>query len=760
MGSLEASEDAIDLKVNRFSRNDVVAFWHRYYMASEGYQNRWEGTVDVDSCTVTAPPEEFTRDVQRRVNYYRAMVGLRANINFEEKEVRRTSDDAFAPAVGTSKAAAARAAALVLAVQDFDVAIPESLQITHSLDDTWDCFTPTAWNGATNSNLGAIAWGPGAIDGYMGEPGNVGDPLANRFVGHRRWIFYSGAANMATGDVPPILKDGRLIRPGINALYVVGDFAEDREIKFAAWPNDGFSPAPLLTDLWSLSYPGADFSDATITMTGPQGVVDYKVVSRSLGVPYNHPGSTGPREGENSDTRDQPNPGATGPRTGVYADATIVWQPKGIASDFSEDVTYQVTIDNILGGGPTQHSYSVTLMNPDVLTNLDLVGSDAPPVTGANYYFGPVSQVDEFQFEVTQRANLERVEGAELTPRVIDNTSPDYDLVGSHRFSLFEESQFYLGSKSFRLAFKDNSSLDQNFVLDENLSTSQGAVMTFKYRQGFMTSETHLDVEFSTDGGVSWFPSGSRITGIDRTIGPGFQDFEVALPVAESLRVRFRKRYIEAFLPPVGFNYLNQDPNSEYPIGVFIDDIRFTNTESATSPAILTIPGGDQQASFSPDTLGLELAAGATYSIRIRPTIAGFSFAWSPVKQVIAQPSSALVDFERWADLTYPTAGDFHSDFDRDGLPDGLEYALGTSPISSAEGIASFGLTQEGNRLCLSVPADSLAPGISYGAEWSTDLRNWSSEDVTIKLENGFLKAFAPAAMQGMVSMRWVISQE
>ncbi len=37
VGPSFASEKATKLKVNRHSRSDVVAFWHRYYQASEGY---------------------------------------------------------------------------------------------------------------------------------------------------------------------------------------------------------------------------------------------------------------------------------------------------------------------------------------------------------------------------------------------------------------------------------------------------------------------------------------------------------------------------------------------------------------------------------------------------------------------------------------------------------------------------------------------------------------------------------------------------
>ena len=746
IGSSFASEEATMLKVNRYLRSDVVAFWHRYYQASEGYENRWDGAINLDNFSVTAPPAEFTKDVQRRVNFYRALVGLRADISFEEKEVFSEEEDPWMVPAGTTKSEAARAAALVFDIQKYGG--PDErpgFELTHALDPMWEGFTAAAWNAAFYSNLAGRLWGPGAIDAYMDEPGTATDTLFNRYVGHRRWMLFTASAHMATGDIPTIVdENGSLKRPGANVLYIIGDFS-DREEKLVAWPNDGFCPAPIVSDLWSLSYPGADFSQAMVTMTGPNGPVILKVVAQSMGVPHNSQGGSGEGSAGGGDEK-------------IYGDATITWVPSGLTDDFSEDVTYEVTVDNIQGGGPSSHSYTVTIIDPNVLLDLELVGVESPPVSGANYYFGPVRGADQVEFEVSQRGELIGVEGAELNPQIIDGTNIGYDLMAAHEWESDNgiKDEFFKGTRSFRLAFAAQNNVPEYFELDHNYATTNGSKMEYQYRRGIMTNTTHMDVEFSTDGGVSWMKSNSRVSGINEDFDEKFSMEVVQLPVSDSLRIRFFHSYESDGL--TGFNFVGQ--GAQFPIGIFIDGIIFKKTEIATASLSAIVNAADQQVGFSKEGLGVNLEMGETYNLRVRPIIAGFSFAWSPVKEIEVGEPSPLTNFDHWAELTYPTAGAFDDDFDQDGLSDGEEYALGTSPIHADDGVASFSLAQEGESLCLAVPAGSMAPGISYSAEWSTDMVNWSSAGVVINDTGGQLKALAPVGGLPNGYIRWVITAE
>lgn len=787
-----ASEDSVGLSVNRFSRNEVVAFWHRYYQASEGYENRWAGQVDFANCTLTAPPAEFTKDVQRRVNYYRAMTGLPGNAIFEDTELFSEQGDAFIPAGGTTKAQASRAAALSLASQGYDIQNQGGFILTHDLDNSFDCFNAEAWNGARNSNLAALLWGPGAVDGYMEEFGTVDDPLSNKFVGHRRWLLFSAVGQMASGDVPPRFEGGNLVRAAVNALYVIGNYAQ-RELQFVAWPNDGFVPAPVVPQLWSLSYPGADFSQAEVTMTGPDGAsVNLEVISRSLGIPRadqpplvaaqvvaaakkgsaaNAQKSVELTKVENSVGIFNPQPptvleprveSSVGPGAGNYADSTIVWIPENLPTEFTEDAEYRVTVSGIEDAPESSFSYPVTIIDPNRLKDMELVGSDEPPVEGASYYFGGTGSVDEYEFEVSQREAFERVEDAEGELQIIDQSIVGADLVSNFSYpgSVQPDPDFFLGTKGFRLAFKELRADPHGFEIDQNLATQSNARLEFKYRRGIMTSKTHMDVEYTLDGGVTWQRSEFRVSGSDAAGDSDFITASVALPESSSIRVRFRQTWEENF--DLGFNFIDQVGNEGevFSMGIFIDDISFTNTETATTPILKTLPANAQQARLTPQELGEALRVGEFYNIRVRPKIAGFCFAWSDVKKVTIQPQSSLVDFPRWAEFTYPTAGAFSDDFDGDGLSDGLEYALGTSPISGLEGANAFGLAREGGSLFFSAPGANLVPGISYQAEYSTDLENWSSQGVIINDIDGQIKASAPVSELGAVSIRWVISVE
>ena len=747
VGPSFASEKATKLKVNRHSRSDVVAFWHRYYQASEGYENRWDGAINLDNFSVTAPPAEFTKDVQRRVNFYRALVGLRADISFEEKEVFSEEGDPWMVPAGTTKSEAARAAALVFDIQKYGGSSERSgFELTHSLDPIWEGFTAAAWNAAFYSNLAGGLWGPGAIDGYMEEPGTPEDSFLNRYVGHRRWMLFTASAHMATGDIPTIIdEDGLLKSPGANVLYMIGDFSV-REEKFVAWPNDGFCPAPIVPDLWSLSYPGADFSKATVTMTGPNGPVISKVVARSMGVPHNSQG--GNAEGS-----------AGGGDEKIYGDSTIIWVPSRLTDKGSKDATYELTVDNILSAGLTSYSYSVTIIDPNVLLDLELEGTEVPPVSGANYYFGPVRGADQVEFEISQRGEIIGVEGAELDAQIIDGTNIGYDLIGAHKWEtdngIFAE--YFEGTRSFRLAFAAQNNVPEYFELDHQYATTDESKMKFQYRRGIMTNTTHMDVEFSTDGGVSWTKSKSRVSGVNQTTDDNFFLEVVQLPVSDSLSIRFFHSYEADGL--TGFNFVGQ--GAQFPIGIFIDDIILEKTKIATGSLSVIVDAADQQVSFSKEGLGISLEEEEEYNLRVRPIIAGFAFAWSEVKRVeVKKGSTSLKNFDFWAEFVYPTIDDFDNDFDNDGLSNGVEYALGTSPIHADEGIASFSLIQEGDNLCLAVPAGSMAPGISYSAEWSTDMVNWSSAGVVINDKGGQLKALAPAGGLPNGYIRWVISSK
>ncbi len=738
-----AQEEAVGgFSVNRHSRNEVVKFWHRYHQASEGFETRANPTINGLN-KIEGTGNFLENDTLRRFNFYRALVGLPANVTLSDAEAVLRNDDAFQPPAQTTRREASRDAAVAMSLNN---------QPLHEIPESWIAFTPAAYNGARNSLVAVSFWGPDAVDAYMEELGTPKKPLLNSGLGHRRWILHPRLQDIATGDVAPLLlPNGGLDLNSANAIYVTGELNASAPSQFVAWPNDGFFPQDLRSFLWSLSYGGADFTNALVTMTDSSGTnVPLVIRSTTLG-----DAATG-----NSNTSETVGGGATGPSDN-FGDATIVWEPIGLPEVFTVDTTYHVSISGIAGSAPTTHSYSVTFMSPNSLTTrLSLIGSENPPVDGANYYFGSAEVFDEYDLEISQRGPLTEVEGAEGTPVVLDQTDSSYDLVRDFAFVFgppFPDDPFFFDTKSFNLAFPNSSAEVQAFEIDRDLQTVAGAEISFSYRRGFMQPGTVLVLEFLEDGASVWTSSGFQVSGmLDGAPDLNFTNVTVSLPQNEGMRVRFR-----FFTTGGNISTLSSQPTGqpEFPFGIFIDDIGFTSTNFNSSSTMVTLPASSVQAGFNAGALGANLVSGEDYVIRVRPRFLDSPFAWSPAKEVSVIASSPLQGFERWAAFEFPTAQGFDADFDGDSIRNGIEYAFAGSPIDPSDGPVSEMVvpTGPGQLPFLQTELAELADGISYEAEWSQDLDSWSTNGVSVTHSNGQLRATL-SGQSGFSFLRWKIT--
>src|SRR5687768_3980258 len=157
------------LSVNPASREEVRQFFRTVFHASENVPLEWTGSYATGAAGDTsAAHKEATR---LRINFYRALVGVPADI-------------AFNPVYS----AKAQQAALLMSVNN---------ALSHTPPPTWTRYTPIAAEAALNSNLALGQAGPDAINGYIADAG-----ANNAVVGHRRWLFYPPTLHMGTGDVP------------------------------------------------------------------------------------------------------------------------------------------------------------------------------------------------------------------------------------------------------------------------------------------------------------------------------------------------------------------------------------------------------------------------------------------------------------------------------------------------------------------------------------------------------------------------------
>ncbi|MGH9340027.1 MAG: CAP domain-containing protein [Acidobacteriota bacterium] len=299
LGSAPASVDidvpATGLEVDTQDRSAVREFFQTVYKASNNVDPGFTGNVD--ACRPGRVSAAFLEAILRRVNFFRAMAGVPAAVVLGEE----LNDKA-------------QQAALMMAAEE---------ELSHFPGEDFACFTPGGAEAAASSNIGFDSRGllAGLIDNYIQDSGTN-----NTAVGHRRWILFPPQEEMGFGGV--LDANGS----GWDALWVFnfGTTPTQR----SSWPPPGFVPSQVVFDRWSFSFPDADFTNATVTMT-QNGNTVVPVVLEPLA------------EG--------------------FGDNTIVWIPQGILLETpQQDVTFQVEIQNVVVGGIAQtFEYELTVFNAD-----------------------------------------------------------------------------------------------------------------------------------------------------------------------------------------------------------------------------------------------------------------------------------------------------------------------------------------------------------------------------------------------------------
>ncbi len=213
--------------VNNQDRNDVIAFWHAVYQASEGYEKRinWTGNYSGNNGTVS---EAFVADVERRLNYFRAMCGVNSSVSVSSgSTVTIEPADPFKPSASTLKSSASQDAALML-VRNYNPSTGSDPALTHNPPSHLTGWSPAAWNANSKGNFAFGLYGPGAITEYMVEQLSSSTLTSswNSLVGHRRWNLFPRATKFATGDQPGTSAT----RPPTNVFYVLQNPADSAQI--------------------------------------------------------------------------------------------------------------------------------------------------------------------------------------------------------------------------------------------------------------------------------------------------------------------------------------------------------------------------------------------------------------------------------------------------------------------------------------------------------------------------------------------------
>lgn len=279
--------------------NDRAAVIAAYEAEFGRIEPAMEWTGNVAACNGGTTSTAYQQSILQRVNWLRRMAGV--------------ADTTYDPALNAQQ----QAGALISAAER---------KLNHYPANTAKCWTQAGYDATSRSNLYLGVNGASAMDGYVHDPGSN-----NTFVGHRWWVLHPGLRAVTSGDIPSSATNSKS-----NALLVSNTdhyTTPAPRDRFVSWPPPGYVPYPVVYPRWSvMDYtPGSgarsDFTNATVTVTGPSG---------PLAVTYD----------DRSNDR-------------------IVFVPAGFESapvTVKSDTTYTVSVSGIANASPSSYSFTFTVV--------------------------------------------------------------------------------------------------------------------------------------------------------------------------------------------------------------------------------------------------------------------------------------------------------------------------------------------------------------------------------------------------------------
>lgn len=568
-------------EINPLGRETARLFHNTVFLSSNSVDSGWTGSTG--TCLPGDTSVAYKQASLRRINWFRAMAGVPANVQLD-----------------TSFNQKAQQAALMMSAQG---------QLSHTPGAGWACHTSDGALAAQNANLALGRAGPEAIaNGYMQDSGSN-----NAAVGHRRWLLYPQTQTMGIGDAVPPSRSGF---SAANALWVFdGRFGSPRPSvrdEFVAWPPRGYVPYTTVYPRWSFSYPGANFSGATVRMTqdGVPLATRQEAVSVGIGEP------------------------------------TVVWFPGAYTDGMAwarpaADVTYSVTVDNVqVGGQSRSFNYTVVVFDPAT------TGGDTPDFRPrgaaslalgqqAPYSFNALASASQHQWRAVVVSGQPEVEGAEQSPGAVTS-------VASAGYSTVVSDVAASGSKAYRLAHPVHE--DQMLVFNQTIVPRSHARLTFASRLGLSSPSQVAMVEVSDDQGASWqtlFSQAGQQSGNTSTFGESsFSQRSVSLSAHADQTLQLRFRYAVSS----GIYY----PQTSLGVGWYIDDIQFTDVDVVSDAATPqeAVDGQFTYAHHQPDAL-----------LQVRAAMYGYPGGWGKGLRVTSasiQPLSATECLFNWAERTVP----------------------------------------------------------------------------------------------------------
>jgi len=282
--------------------------------AKKDYQDHYIGTKvntigwtgNEASCNSGDVAAEVRKKVVERINYYRAMCGLPANVTLNASQNKSCQD-----------------AALIMMSNN---------TLTHTPSAGMKCYTQDGYNAAHTGNI-AIGWGSpeptanhsiNAVSGYIEDPGG-----GNEIVGHRAWLLHPALSAVGTGSVYDANHNYQGMQGGAANCIRWGDNLKgtDPGPEFIAYPPANYIPSVLVFPRWSFAIANADFSSANVTVKSGGTSYACNIIARV------------PQQGS------------------VNPAARLVWEPSGI--NITADMDFTVTVSGIKKASKTSYTYTV-----------------------------------------------------------------------------------------------------------------------------------------------------------------------------------------------------------------------------------------------------------------------------------------------------------------------------------------------------------------------------------------------------------------
>ena len=355
-----------------------------------------------------------------------------------------------------------------------------------------------------------------------------------------------------------------------------------------------------------------------------------------------------------------------------------------------------------------------TLVTGTTSVKVDLKPSYLPPVvsgpaapgmgTAGFYAISKVNGATEFECKVIRKNAVAAAasDNAENLTRVIASISPSYSAL-----SAVVKQQ---GTGAYRLAQPANRT--EAITYQSTFLGGAAPVLRYQSRLGAASATQSALVQTSTDRGLTWITAETQA-------GSGGAGQTIFSQRTVNLTAAIRKEFLLRF----AFTVTGATANNSTADGAgwYIDAVTFTDITD--TGLVTTLPPGTDLMSFTPPATG-------AWILSARPVISGRQHVFGPALEVNAVTTPPPPTFATWATGHEFAAGlpagsiSAPSDYNRDGVPNLIAYALGLSPVApSARLLPQPSATRDSLRL--DYPRDTARTDVILLPEISTDLRAW-----------------------------------